>query len=266
MDSSLPPIHQATKPEIIYGGLLQDAIMSGELDNIAYQLAGGISPDHRSPQFGDAVAVAVESRQLGALKILLEAGARPNATNADDFSAMSLAANLGRVDMAQMLFDHGASLEASSTNEFYFPAFAAVHAGRSSMLGWLFGQGAQVDVVDHNGRTPLLIAAKLGHADCARVCLAFGANIDAQDDLNGSTAAMFATHSTADTMLALCEQGFDLSRQTHEGDTIVEFVASRPSAPGSLIFSAWRLSLLETEALSAHTAPALSPTARLVRL
>lgn len=250
-------------PEIIYPGRLEDAVIDGKLDKIAYQLAGGVSPDHRSNRFGNLVAMAVDSKQPGSLTALLNAGASPDATNAHGVPAVTLAASLGRIDMAQDLLAHGASLEPPDAHTFNFPVFAAASSGHASMLRWLFEQKAQVDALDHNGRTPLMVAAQLGHADCVRACLTFGADINWQDFLDGFTPPMLALNFTPDTMLALCEHGFDLSCTSHSGDTVVDIANRNPMSPGALIFSAWRLALAEAETLDgtldAPVVPAMRP-------
>lgn len=252
--------------EVIHPGLLEDAVMDGRLDRIARQLAGGLSPNHRSGQFGALVAMAVTSKQAGALDALLAAGAHPDATDGDEVCALSLAAAMGRVDMARSLVEHDASFEPPDCKRAGFPLFAAIGAGKASMLRWLLEQGARVDVDDHNGRTPLIVAARLGHADCARVCLAFGANIDAQEATEGRTAAMMAVNSSADAMRALCEHGFDVSVKTHiDGHTVSDLAQAHPDLPGALTFSAWRLTIAETDILSGQTA-APSSTVRKPRI
>ena len=261
MPSPLPS--QNSHPQLkaaIHPGPLEEAVLNRDLDTIVHQLRRGASPNHRSKFFGDLVALAVAMSQPEALRALLAAGARPDATSFQGLLALSSAARLGRLDMTQILVDYGASFEIEACDASFFPAFEAARYGQADALRMLFERGARVDIDNHNGRTPLMVAVQESHADCVRVCLAFGADIDAQDAINGHTPAMLALSSSADTMLALCEHGFDLSVQGQNGDTVEDRVLrtgshSRVAFPAIQLFLAWRLAATETEALAGPALP-----------
>ena len=61
-----------------------------------------------------------------------------------------------------------------------------------ALTALLVDSAAPVDITDNCGRTPLLLAAGEGHADCVQALLAAGASINHATS-NGSTALHAAT-------------------------------------------------------------------------
>ena len=87
---------------------------------------------------------AVSGNHLGVARILLKAGANPNAQNRADFSAFMLAATRGQTEMVRLLLDGGADLKS----------------------------------VDGYGSTALIYACKRGHVDTVRLLIAAGSNVN----------------------------------------------------------------------------------------
>ena len=255
---------------LIYGGLMADHVMEGKLDKLREQLEGGVSPDWRSNQFGDAVAMAVASRQAGSLKVLLDAGAQADATDGEGRCALTIAAEAGWFDCAKMLAEHGASLDGVGPEidggAMLSPAGAACVSGRPEILRFLFERGALVDSADHNGRTPLMLAAHSGNGECVKVCLAHGANVDAQENLQGYTPAMLAlVPGGRDAMSALCEAGFNVNIVSLAG-TMDQMAAEKPYLGGALVYAAWRLAVGERDAMGGEAKLAVSVTASKPRI
>ena len=57
---------------------------------------------------------------------------------------------------------------------------------RLETVDFLLQKGAEVDPIDSRGKTPLHLAAELGHAETARLLLLAGADVEAKDE-NGET-------------------------------------------------------------------------------
>jgi ankyrin repeat protein len=65
----------------------------------------------------------------------------------------------------------------------------------------LLEAGAQLDAVDHRGRTALMIAADLGHAELADIVIERGADQNLRDKA-GKTALDLAANETVRRILA----------------------------------------------------------------
>lgn len=193
-----------------------------------------------------ALTVAVVSGQFGSAKWLLSNGANVNARNGDGGTALGAAAFLGRDGMAKILMDFGsdASIRNDSgqsaldialmdwaTTEYIAAMLrlpvhrATVESGRKKIVamlsgtstdGWnvlaelivrgnaaalkaALGKGADPNARDpRNGTTALILAAFLGRVDIAKMLLAAGADLKAVND-DGSTALSVAELDWATT-------------------------------------------------------------------
>lgn len=61
-------------------------------------------------------------------------------------------------------------------------------------LAFLLAKGAQPDLKDRAGNTPLILAAQTGDSDAVRTLLSYGANVNAINS-QGETAIILATHA-----------------------------------------------------------------------
>jgi ankyrin repeat protein len=82
---------------------------------------------------------------------------------------------------------------------------AAREGNADTVKALLAGQGADVNVTDERGSTPLLEAARYGHDDVVRVLLAAGANFKARDK-EGKTALMLAAAGGHDEVVRVLKQ------------------------------------------------------------
>ena len=87
---------------------------------------------------------------------------------------------LGRMGDVRFCLDRGADVETTYTNEEagWRPLWIACNFGRAEVASLLLERGASVDAVDRDGLAPLHAACKEGHPDAARVCLGHGADIE----------------------------------------------------------------------------------------
>jgi hypothetical protein len=105
----------------------------------------------------------------------------------------------GQDDVAAYLLDVGASIDLRKPTRMNDIA----SAGLSRTLGGLLRRGANVNSVDHDGLSPLHVAARGGYEPIVKMLLDAGANIDLADK-NGSTPADMAVacgHESIATML-----------------------------------------------------------------
>ena len=80
------------------------------------------------------------------------------------------------VRLVDALLDAGADIEAPSPDS-WTPLHAAVSFGSRRALAVLIQRGANVNVIDAHGDSPLLTAAALGHFETVNQLLLHGASI-----------------------------------------------------------------------------------------
>ncbi|KAL6904129.1 hypothetical protein GGI43DRAFT_311542 [Trichoderma evansii] len=137
---------------------------------------------------------AAERDYKGVVQLLLERGAFIEETsNTDDTgpTALVLAVASGHKDMASFLIQHGANIEAVDENR-RTPLLIAAEDYHGLGLAELFlYQGSCVNATDNSGRTPLMAAARSGSWAVVKILLNRGVQVDSKDK-EGRTALMDA--------------------------------------------------------------------------
>ena len=186
---------------------------------------------------------------------------RPQQVNANGGHYVSpLGAALGRehLDVAQLLYEHGADIDIQGNNG-WTPLFVAPCRGRREIAEWLLSRGAdpnfrseymftplheavvygeveisrillkhkaEQNAVDYKGHTPLHLASEQGHNSVARLLLEHGADVNTQD-LNYSTALHLASVTGKfEVVRLLLERGVDANAQNYSRSTALH-LASR---------------------------------------
>ena len=99
------------------------------------------------------VACGPES-DLATVKLLVERGARVDATNAKGWTALAYAAKYGRMDTARFLLERGVDPN-GHPDAAYTPLHWAVNNGYTEMAELLIERGADINAVGERGITPL---------------------------------------------------------------------------------------------------------------
>ena len=151
-------------------------------------LTGAILPDD------PALLEAIREGDVAAVRSLLQEGADPNAAQGDGLSALHLAAQEGRLDIAELLLSAGAEVDAKTKIGEYTPLHVAAGAARLSVVQALLAAGANPGAVTTTtGVTSLHLAAKaLGGERAVRELAEGGAPVNAREASSGQTALMFA--------------------------------------------------------------------------
>jgi ankyrin repeat protein len=121
--------------------------------------------------------VAAERGNVGAVRHLLESGARPDVT--DEYTVTPLH-RTSDARIVELLLEAGAPLDAPDRDG-ATPLHRAVGRGRSEVAERLLAEGASVLVSDRDGRTPLHWAAAGGRALLLEKLLDEGADAHAAD-------------------------------------------------------------------------------------
>lgn len=137
------------------------------------------------------LVAAAEAGELETVRALLDAGADPNALDAEQRGALSEAALEGHEVVARLLLERGANPNLADPYEFKTPLMAAADAGHASIVCLLVAHGARVDDADDYGETALCRAASRGHVAVVRALLDAGADPRKEGEL-GTPCAVAA--------------------------------------------------------------------------
>ena len=94
----------------------------------------------------------------------------------------------------------------------------AVRADDLEAVNALIDAGADLNIQDSGGGTPLSFAAVVGYTDIARALIDAGADLNIQDN-SGQTALHYAAEGSTDIARALIDTGADLNIQNDLGNT-----------------------------------------------
>ena len=211
--------------------------------------------DHMPNTWGTPLAYALSGGSRDTVALLLERGAE---VRENDTRLLGIAVGHNRLDLVQMLLEHGADADQlpladpSQNRELAELAIAHGYDVNAGRPGWpplvvasrgdkgehpekiqaLLELGADVNVRDYKGKTALHRAATAGFLASMEVLLANGANIDAADE-KGETPLFDAVRAgRVEAVALLLERGADSTAQNHKGDTPFS-IASRMRKKGA---------------------------------
>jgi ankyrin repeat protein len=128
------------------------------------------------------VAAASVPGSRGALEVLLAHGGNGRAGE-PAYTALMAAAGNGDLDAVNCLLDHGANVKAKTPTGFTALVAAAL-SGNAKVVALLLERGADPNAIAELERgvlqTPAGVAASMGHADCLRLLMAAGAEVNVQ--------------------------------------------------------------------------------------
>ena len=170
-----------------------------------------IATDNRNIEAGDYPTRKPDMDHLEYIKRLLAAGANPNLR-------MHSSTETRTVFTHQWLYEEGAT-----------PFLRAAQSGDIVLMKLLLEHGADPSISTDHKVTPLMVASGIGwvegvtyewspqaHLETVKLLLDLGADVNAQDTLDGRTALMGAAHKGRnDVVKLLVEHGADLGAARH---------------------------------------------------
>ncbi|MBE9117549.1 ankyrin repeat domain-containing protein [Lusitaniella coriacea LEGE 07157] len=255
---------------------LETAIAREDIELIKNLINKGANVNAVNRETGEtSLMLAAYTGNLQLVKILLEAGALANAVNRETGeTALVFAAQRGHKDIFEYLLPlttdlqqkqyaeaelpRGLLLKARRDDPLLSSLIAAVVRGEIQTIRELIVKGANINVFDENGETPLYISVSNYAIDVARVLLELGAdpNTPAENDsytplaeaivrrytemvtllieaganpdllVNGATPLMIAAESNClDIANVLLQTGIDVNFRTENGQTALFFAA-----------------------------------------
>lgn len=174
------------------------AVMSANLGAIELIIAQGAYINENIRNEGTPLHLAVKNCEYPSalsekiVKFLLKRGADASVCKTASGTPLHLAAQIGNVDVSQMLIDYGADVNSKSEDHFRTPLHYAAYGHNEDIVNFLISVGAEVDAVadmpvegkessprrfNDWGMTPLHIAAREGHDEIVRCLVAAGASL-----------------------------------------------------------------------------------------
>jgi ankyrin repeat protein len=115
---------------------------------------------------------AVQRNCPDAIGFYLQSGFDVNATDKDGYSALHFCRKL---DIAKLLHDHGADVNAQATNDGVTPLMKASHEGYDDVARLYLEKGAQVNIRNVEGLTALTLARMKGRDKIVEMLIRHGA-------------------------------------------------------------------------------------------
>ncbi len=123
-----------------------------------------------------ALVTAATTGDVAAARGLLAGGADSNSRDANGYSALNWAALNGHLDIAKLLIDHGADVNAHDNPKRLTPLMNAAGMGHDDIAELLVSRGADVNVLDATGAQALLWARARARSSLMTFLLAHGAD------------------------------------------------------------------------------------------
>lgn len=185
--------------------------------------------------------------------------------DSDGRTPLHLAASDGRLDIAQMLIEHGSGVNAvddaglTPLHKSLVDEYTTLNEDKLNIVRLLLEHKADVDAPNKNGSTPLLLAADKGYlevaelllksgasvnepnkesrtplhcaswggySDVIRILLEYGADVDGRDNDQATPLHLAARNGKIDAVLLLLQHGADANRLDGEGMTPIHRASS----------------------------------------
>jgi ankyrin repeat protein len=189
---------------------LHAAAARGEAGEIARLAAGGADPDERDRYKRAPLHVAAYKGKHEAMRALVKAGANANALEYDRYDIVTIAAVADDVPTLRVALEVGGSAKNGTSRYDGTALIAAAHLGHDEVVRTLIRAGAPLDHVNNLGWTALIESIVLGdggarHTATLQALVEAGANVNLADR-NGTTPLALARARGYDRMAAILEK------------------------------------------------------------
>lgn len=175
---------------------LHAAAAKGDLAGIERLVAAGDSKEAMDDRLRTPLHVAAFQKQHDAARLLLRLGANSNRLEIDRYDIVTIAAVANDVPMLRIALDGGGNARAITSRYDGTALIAAAHLGHAEVVRVLIAAGAPLNHVNNLGWTALIESIVLGdggrnHTDTLAALVRAGANVNIADR-NGVTPLQMA--------------------------------------------------------------------------
>jgi ankyrin repeat protein len=169
----------------VYAGL-HAAAAKGDAAEVERLIAAGEKPNVQDPRGRTPLHVAAHFGHQAAAQALLKGGADPNALDAQKYDIVTIVAVTNDVPFLKLALEGGCSPRNITSPYVGTALIAAAHLGHADVVRVLIGAGAPLDHVNNLGWTALMESIVLGdggknHTDSLDALVKAGANVNIAD-------------------------------------------------------------------------------------
>jgi ankyrin repeat protein len=169
----------------VYAGL-HEAAAKGDVAEIEKLIAEGEKPNIQDSRSRTPLHVAAYLRQHAAARALIRLGANPNALEIDRYDIVTIAAVANDIEMLKLALEGGASPRNITSRYDGTALIAAAHVGHVEVVRTLIAARAPLNHVNNLGWTALIESIVLGnggrnHTETLRALVDAGADINIAD-------------------------------------------------------------------------------------
>ena len=201
-----PQVPPSAAERSAYRGL-HAAAASGDAAAIKALLAKGENANARDPYRRTPLHVAAYGAHHAAMRVLVAGGADPNALERDRYDIVTVAAVANDVATLRIALELGASAKNVTSRYDGTALIAAAHLGHAEVVRVLTRAGAPLDHVNNLGWTALIESIVLGdggerHTETLKVLIDAGADVNLADR-NGASPLALARSRRYEAMVKL---------------------------------------------------------------
>ena len=143
----------------------------------------------------NGLIVETKKGDVEAVKIFLEVGADPNGKVGDGRTLLYLAASRGYLEIAELLIQYGANVNARDHDyEYNVPLYEAAIHNHTKLVEILLQNGAWVNITNRHEETALHAVVRWGMFEIIDLLLKHGANIDAMNHVGQTPLKLAIRH------------------------------------------------------------------------
>ena len=181
--------------------LLHQAVTRGDFSAVRALLAAGVDADARDANNNTALHLAADTGRDVMVSLLIQATASLNVQNNDGDTPLHLSAESGHVTVVSLLIQATASLNVKNNTYGDTPLHAAALMGHAAIVDALIAAGAGVNEQNNDDRTPLHFGVSSNNVGIVDALIAAKASVNVKD-VSDSTPLLWAVTSRRSAAIA----------------------------------------------------------------